>query len=181
MRFKFLKSIFFPVVLCFFFSLNSLTQTTSGFKEDNNTIAVYLYSFTKYIEWPYRPKSKPFVFAFYGYSPVVTKLMKNTTGKMVSGRKTEIKIFNSPEEINECQVLFLSKYTLAEWIAIDKIAQKKNILTITHNKKQGAKNACISFLNMAGATKFEIDKKRIQLYGLKISADLLRMAVPEKN
>lgn len=162
-------------------AFSSAQTKQTNLKDDSQAIAVYLYRFTKYIEWPLQPKSKPFVFGFYGYSPVVRQLLSNTEGKTVNGRKIEIKIFNDIEDITGCHVLYISSYQPEELKPIDSMALSKKCLTVMHSQKQGVKKACIDFLNVPGSINFQIDKKRIARYGLKVSDELIKMAVPEKK
>jgi hypothetical protein len=81
----------------FFFTVLAFVLLTKGFSQtaDYKFHSVFIYNFTKYIQWPATQQSGDFVIAVMGNSPVFDELSKITANKTVGTQKIVVKKFNS--------------------------------------------------------------------------------------
>ncbi len=142
--------------------------------------AAYLYKFATYVRWPkgaFERPTSPFVFGVLGPDPVGAHLRKLAGAKEIGGRKIEVHSFERAADVHACQILFLPK-------ALDEGTQEaavrhlsgRAILFVGETK---------DFLRQGGTIDLIIQGNRIRLYiskpayerdGLKVSAQLLRVA-----
>jgi hypothetical protein len=69
---------------------------------------LYLYNFTKMIEWPSNKKSGDFVIGIVGKGDVNKYASAMLNGKMVGSQKIVVKEFSSVSAASGCHVLFLT-------------------------------------------------------------------------
>src|ERR1044072_3758523 len=70
--------------------------------------AIYIYNFTKYIEWPAEYKEGNFVIGVYGTNlPLLNELNKMAASKTVGAQKMEIKNIGSTAEAAQCHIIFI--------------------------------------------------------------------------
>ena len=139
--------------------------------------SVFIYNFTKYIQWPGADTSKVFAIGVFGKSNIIPPLQKIAQKKLVNGRKIIIKQFEDIENIEECRILFVSSQ---EGGLIPEILQKverKNILTIGEVEKFSDKGGIINFVLVEGKIKFEMNLKALSRAGLAASSQLLKLAI----
>ncbi len=110
--------------------------------------SIFIYNFTKYIEWPASYTSGNFIIGVLGQSPL-TKELNNLS-------KTK-KVLNQPIVINKF----------------------KNISTliITEKKGMAKQGAGINFVIVNNKQKFELNKANISKYNLKVSPNLINLAI----
>lgn len=72
--------------------------------------ALYLYNFTKYVEWPagaFASTNEPFAIGVVGGANICQGLEELVKGKRVDGREVVVRRLEQPEEVKTCQVVFL--------------------------------------------------------------------------
>ena len=153
-----------------------------GISREYKLKAVYLYKFATYVKWP-KPhaSTSPFVIGILGPDPVGADLRKIAQVKKIDGRPIEVRNYQKIEEINNCQILFMSRAVTSETQkAAIKLLLKKNVLLVGETKE---------FLNLGGVINFVILENRVQIHisesaykkeNLEVSAQLLRIATVVK-
>jgi YfiR/HmsC-like len=142
-------------------------------------VSMYVYNFTKYIEWPHDRSNPDFVVGVYGESPVTAMLNKYISGKHVGQRIITVKVIHSVDEINACSIVFVPQEASAKLKDLSSQVKGKPILIVSEKFGQSKKGAGISiFLDEDDdeKTKFEINKTIITNDGLIISTNLLKLA-----
>lgn len=160
------------------------TSFTGDLQQDDinaKSKAVYLYNFTKYIEWPPANKEGNFVIAIVGNNPgLLAELNKMASSKTADKQKFEIKPVSTPSEAGKCNILYVtgeSKVNLAE------VSQKvKANSTLLVSEKTGALNqgSIINFVVIKSKLAFEINKSHSEKFNLKVSSSLLSLAIDVK-
>ncbi len=69
--------------------------------------AVFIYNFTLYIDWESGNIGDEFVVGVIGSSPVTASLNEIAKSSKVNNKKMVVRVFDSPDEIGQCQVLFI--------------------------------------------------------------------------
>jgi hypothetical protein len=175
---SFIRHIFVAFVLLWVSMLEVCAQDVNS-----KIKAIFIYNFTKYIEWPENQKQGDFVIGVLGNSnPNLNKeLNKMAALSKIGSRGFVVKIYNSVEEIAKCQLLFITadKSNLIT-AAVQKVA-KNNTLVIGENAGQIKKGAVINFVYQQNKQKFELSKTNAEKSGLTISSSLVNMAILDEK
>lgn len=139
--------------------------------------ALFIYNFTRYIEWPSSQSGGDFTIGVLGNGEIVSDLNSVTNGKLVGSRKITVKQFASVSEVSNCQVLFVNRSFVSQFADIQSRFQGKGVLIVTDKPGMKDKGACINFVIDDGKQRFEINRDVVERSGLKISSTLLDMAV----
>ncbi len=142
--------------------------------------AIFIMNFTKLIEWPQSYREGNFVVGVVGESPLFDELSKMAKTKKVANQTLQIKKFTSPSEISNCHILYLSKDESNEISEVLKKIKTNSTLVITEEKGLVDKGAGINFIVKDNRQKFELNKKNVEKYKLKVSSNLESLAFTVK-
>jgi hypothetical protein len=165
------------VMLVLTLALMSFTQSIQSVAGEYNLKAAFVYNFTRYIEWDKSTIGNEFTIGVIGPSPISQPLGDIARSKTVNDKKITIRQFNKPEEINSCNMLFISgnaPYSLNEILA--KVPQK-GMLTVSEKNNYASKGTAINFVIVEDKLKFEANVKTINSAGLTASSQLLKLAI----
>jgi len=155
------------LVFAFSFLLSSLLINA----QEPKIMALYIYNFVRYVEWPVSSQNGNFVIGIVGESPVSDELEKIIVEKKVNNHAVTLKRFSNPSQITFCHVLFISeKYCDKD----DGVAanSKNNTLLICERKGNLSKSSAINFIKQDSKIKFEINKENIKKSGLYVNNQL---------
>jgi hypothetical protein len=143
-------------------------------KDDTNSKikAAFLYSFTRYFEWPSNQKGN-FVIAIHGdNSNLLTELNKMASTKMVGSQKLEIQHLKDYKDASSPNILFIlpdKSQSLGD--AVSKF-KGKGTLIITEKAGLAKVGAAINFVIEENKQQFELNKGSALKAGLKVSSSL---------
>jgi hypothetical protein len=139
--------------------------------------AMFIYNFSRLIEWPANYKTGPFVIGTFGASPVADELISYTSGKKVGTQDISVQELKSVEEITKCHILFIPFSRTKQIGQI--VAQIDNMSTLLITEKAGSIDlgSAINFLIVGDKLKFEMKQANASKYGIKVSAKLQEMAI----
>jgi hypothetical protein len=166
-----------------YFILLVLLTVAAFFVSANNPAAdykfhsIYVYNFTKYIEWPTH-ETEFKIFILGGDANIKTSFESMAETKSVGGSKIVVKQYPNINNLPmECNILFIpqSDSHLANR-AIERY-KGKNTLVITERSGMIDSGSCINFILVENRLKFEISKAAIDQAGLKVSNQLLQMGI----
>jgi hypothetical protein len=164
-----LKKVVFVLLLVFTFTNNGNTQ-------EESSIALSVYNFTRYIEYPANEANNDFIIDVIGHRSVFDKLKETTAGRMVGKRPIMVRFLESADKITKSQILFVGHWQSASF---PKVLEKVgNSRTLIISEKDGLidAGAGINFVIRNNAIKFEIKRANIQKYGLILSGELEKIA-----
>jgi hypothetical protein len=147
--------------------------------QDERFKAIFIYNFTKYINWPVNQGD--FVINVLGNDGILNEMGEIATKKTVGNSKIDIIKILSPSEITKCHILFIASSKMDLLSEAIQIARKKNILVITEKANSCKVGSCINFLSRDGKLTFEISKSNIETCGLQVSVDLLKLGIALDN
>jgi hypothetical protein len=145
--------------------------------EESNLKAAFIYNFTRFVEWDPSETTTEFIIGVVGTSGVDESLEEIAKTRTVNSKKIVIKHFEKVEDIDKCNVLFIPKNVktpLQEFIAK---TEKKGVLIVSEKQGYASKGASINFVIIDKKLKFEANTKAISSAGLKVSAQLLKLAI----
>ncbi len=160
-----------------FIALTGFSTQDASEAEEYSLKAAFIYNFTRYIEWDTNLPEKEFIIGVIGDSRISEPLEELAKTKTVNGKKIIIRNYNDIEEMNNCSILFISKNAQNSLGEILDKAKAKNVLTISEEAGSCYKGAGINFVLTNETLKFEINKKTIDVLGLKASSQLLKLAL----
>ena len=141
--------------------------------------ALFLVKFARYVDWPanaYSGTNSPITIGVMGRDDFGSDLPQAINGQTVKGRGFIIKHLTANDELNGCQILFISD---SESSHIDKILARAGslpILTVGEDKSFAQNNGIIDFLHKGDNIRLEINLTTANRAGLKISSRLLSVA-----
>lgn len=146
--------------------------------------AAFIYNFVKFVDWPpsaFTNDSAPYIIGVLGNNDFGDDLSKALAGKKINGRELIFKPFDSARNIDNCQVLFISKSERRRYQEILRILHGRSILTISEADGFIEGGGIINFVLMPDHTiRFQIDNKAAKAAGLTVSSDLMALAVPSQ-
>jgi len=139
--------------------------------------AVFIYNFTKYIEWPASYKSGSFVITVLGKSPMFDELKKMSTTRSVGNQKIEVKNIQTLGELTKCHILFVSETNSAQFQSIIAKIGNGSTLIITEKNGMALQGSAINFVNIGNNQKYELNKKNLTNRGLQVNSTLENYAI----
>ncbi len=140
--------------------------------------AVFIYNFSKYVEWKEANRTGVFTIGVLGSSSVVSELTTITTGKVVGTQKIEIKIFATTADIKKCHILFVPAENATPIPTIISKIKGHNTLLVTEKEGYVKQGAIINFVVQSNKQKFELSKNNAEKSDLKISQNLITLGIP---
>jgi hypothetical protein len=170
------RNYFFVTLLGLSLAFSSMAQEVKVVSMPKY-LASCLYSFSRYVNWPFDYKVGDFVIAVVGDKSVYTELQTMTVGKTVGIQNMVVKYYKSADEINSYHhIVYLSEDQSG---ALSKIVAKtggKGTLMVTEKEGMLKSGAAIDFTSVDGLMKFEMSKGNFDKYGLQVSSFLEKMA-----
>jgi hypothetical protein len=145
--------------------------------QEENTIAIAVYNFTRFVDWPASDAGKDFYIDIVGHKSVYDKLKEITVGRKVGNRNIVVRFLESIDNITASEILFLGFWQSKD---ISKVVDKlRNSRTLLITEKDGLieSGSAINFVIRNNAIKFEIKRNNVVKYGLAMSESLEQMAV----
>ena len=153
----------------------------SMFAQNEKFKALFLYNFTKYIEWPSTMRQGDFIIDVLGNPSLATELQTIAGKQKVGTQNIVVKAVNSVDEIDNCHVLYLGHGKSA---LIGNVLTKlngKNALVISDKEGMALQGAGINYIMDGDRLKYEVNRGNIEKKGLVVSNSLLSLGVAVSN
>jgi len=160
------------VILLVILGINSLPLKAQNAKFQ----ALFIYNFSKNIEWPAGYLSSEFVIGILGSaSSIENELRQIALVKTVRNKPIKIITFPAVQNITDCNILYIprSRSSMLERTLV--AVQNKPILIVTD--KSGLRGAGINFLDNDFDLEFEINLTDLQKRGLKADKTLIDLGI----
>jgi hypothetical protein len=165
--------------LSIIFAIGALTQSL-GQISNYKAYSIYVYSFSKYINWPEQGSTDEFVITVVGKSKVREELETMAQTKNVGGKKIVIKNVNGAEEIKLSHIVYVSDDKSSQLNEVLAKVGSAPTLVIAERDGMAKKGASISFIAMEDNTlRFEVNEEALGNHRLKVSKNLLALAYKE--
>lgn len=176
------KTLFIILLLPFVLLTQSAAIRLDQSEEAGARIkAIYIYNFTKYIEWPTEYKEGNFIIGVYGTNvPLLGELNKMAASKMVGSQKLEIKSINAPSDAGQCHIVFILNDNSSQIGEVVNKIKGKSTLIVADKPGMAKQGAGINFSIVENKQKIELNRGNIEKYKLKVASTLVEMAVQVK-
>ena len=139
--------------------------------------ALFMYNFTKNVEWPADMKQGDFVISVLGDSPIIGELEKVASTKKVGQQNIIVKKVDNAASIGKCHILYLPSDKSGDFSSVLSKVDGKPILLVTDKDGLAQQGACINYVTTSGKLNFEINKSRFQKQGLQMSGSLANLGI----
>lgn len=157
------------------FGLIASSLNVSAQAKDDQVKTVFVFNFTRYIQWP--SNQSDITIGILGNDAELEKAFNDMASKKsTSTKKIVIKKFTSANEAGNCDIVYIPESNSAHFTQV-KSQNLKNVLIITEKPGLGREGSGINFIQVDGKMRFEINKSEIERAGLKVSSQLLGLAV----
>jgi hypothetical protein len=135
--------------------------------------ALYLLNFLRYVEWPTRPKTGPFVVCVAGREAMQTALQNTVKGEHVDGRPVESRLIQEPS--SECHIVFTPNgITTAAYVRA-----ARGTLTVGESPAFLDQGGAVAFVLVDAKLRFRINTDAAARADVRISSRLLRLSYAE--
>ncbi|MES2139472.1 MAG: YfiR family protein [Bacteroidota bacterium] len=174
-----MKKILF-ILFSFLLFTSSIVVTPDAAEEANAKIkAIYIYNFTKYIEWPDNYKEGNFVIGFLGSNfALLNKLSEMAETKKVGSQTIQIKNITSVDNADKFNIIYILSDNSAQLSEVVSKVKGKCTLIVTDKPGLAKQGSGINFVVVENKQKIELNKSNIEKYKLKIASTLVSMALP---
>jgi hypothetical protein len=159
-------------------ALTALLLATPAFMQTSIPKAqtLFIYNFSRLIEWPANYRTGNFIIGVLGSSEVATELETYTKGKKVGTQNIQIVRYKTPAEIQNCHIIFVTFAKTKQLVEVLPILNGKSTLVISEKSGALGEGAAINFVITEDKLKYEINADNASKFGIKFSAKLQEMS-----
>lgn len=174
-----LRSCLLLIAACLFLpAIPIRAQNPLPSLKEHEVRALYLYNFTKYLEWPASntASNTPFVFGFLGECPVREALQRVVESRSVGNRPVIIQGFTNVTDLAACDVLYVRQEDMTRWDRIRQMLGNKPVLTVGEQNGFLNGGGMIEFVRRDIHVRFRVNAPVLRQSGLTVSSKLLAIA-----
>lgn len=139
--------------------------------------AAYLFRFASYVSWPDESQTTgPFLIAVFGAPTVAQELQRLCAGHQIDGRPIEVREMRALRDSGHPQILYVGAGH-AEELRVLSPAPAGSILLVTDDDDGLNWGSVVNFVTLDHRVRFEVSLTAAERAHLRISADLLTVAV----
>jgi len=150
-------------------------QDTSASEYDIK--AVFLYQFTRYLQWPEGTEPEVFTIAVLGDSKITEPLLEIAKKKTVGTKSIVVRPCSKIEEIGRPRILFYAKSAVPEIAQVLEKIRGTDVLVVGEAEGLASRGVAINFILQEGTVKFEMNEKALNEARIRSSSQLLRLAI----
>ena len=133
--------------------------------------AAFLFNFLKFVEWPPAAADAPWVIGVLGHDPFGPSLDETVRGKMVNGRRVEVRRYDKLADVKDCNILFIGRSDYER----TGIPVQPGLLTVGEAPGFLKAGGAISFYLEDNHVRFEIRPVVARSANLHVSSQLLKL------
>jgi len=141
--------------------------------------AVFLYNFTRFVEWPpqaFTAPGEPFVIGILGDDPFGARLDDVVRNERVGEHPLIVRRFRNAEEIRDCRMLFIGRSESVELERVVAGLDHRPVLIVSEIDGSAERGAMIQFATESSHVRLRINADAARGAGLVISSKLLHLA-----
>ena len=138
--------------------------------------AVFIYNFTKYIDWGSYNHGNDFTIGVAGNSAVTQYLNEIANSNTIDNKRIVITTIDKGSQLEDCDILFIPEEC---HFSLDYLLSnvRRGVLLISEQPGFAAHGTAFNFVTINNRLKFEANLKAISSAGLKAGAQLLKLAI----
>ena len=146
---------------------------------DAQVKAAMIYNLAKFVEWPGEASAvvpAPLTVCWLGSGPLAEELQA-IDGKLVKNRPVVVRQAKTIAEVGDCQILVVDRTQQVQLPGILKAAERNKIFTVSDVKGFAAAGGMLGLVSDGGKVRFEINLAAVEAANIKVSAQVLSLAV----
>jgi hypothetical protein len=163
------------------YSLVLIAAASFGQQQNYQTHTLFMYSFTRFIQWPPEEMQGDFEIVVLGDSPILSELKVMAERKRAGSRIIRVSKIGSMAEFKKGHILYIGPDWVSKYQEVAAKIGDDPVLLVTE-QATGANKGNVNFVNnKEGKLAFELNKPAIEKHKLKVSAELSRLAITNVN
>lgn len=138
----------------------------------------FIYNFARFVEWPAHRGPGPIRIGILGRGELAAPLQEVIKGKSVNGRPIEVAQVNALAGADCCEILLIERSEARHVKEIAQALAEKPVLTVGDGGSCLRDGVMIAFQIADESVRFQINREAAERAGLKISSQLLKVAIP---
>ena len=141
--------------------------------------AAFLFHFAQLLDWPpdsLNASDRSITLCIFDDEPRRQELQSTVEGKLIGARSFHVRLISQPQEVQGCNILFLSRDEARRQSAILKSLRGVPVLTVGETSNFLSDGGMIRFHLDEGKTRFDISLAPAESSHLQISSRLLLLA-----
>lgn len=159
----------------------STGNTTDSAEVETRVKAAFIYNFARFVEWPSRSGGGPVRIGVMGHGDLSGPLEEVVRGKSVGGRPIRVTPVGNASEAELCEILLIERSESKRAGEIAQALAGKPVLTVSDDENGSKEGIMIAFQLVDESVRFQINQDVAERAGLKISSQLLKVAIPSKG
>jgi hypothetical protein len=162
--------------------INSVLPAQAPQPTEYQVKAAYLVNFPKFVEWPASAaRSESFNICVLGQDPFGEALDSAVAGETIHSSPVAAKRISKPQDALNCRVLFVSSSEDSQWNEILTALKTSSVLTVSDMREFTDRGGIVQFILDGNRVRFQINLAATEPSGLKLSSELLKLAVTVKR
>ena len=141
--------------------------------------AAYLYSFTKFVEWPdsaFNGPTDPIRLCVLNDKPFQAQLSAIAGNRQIGGRPVVVSLVHDGKESRGCHELFISSAQSQDTMLVIDSLRGSSVLTVGETEDFVEQGGMINFVVLDAHVQFQVNQKAAVNAGLRMSSQLLSVA-----
>ncbi len=141
--------------------------------------ALYLFNFTRYVEWPadsFAFAGAPFTIGILASPEIGEDLREITRGKSVNGREIRVLSLEEERAAKDCQMVFVGGADPSRVAETLQVTGSAAVLTVGETEDFADRGGVVNFVRQDNRVRLEINLEAARRVRLVISAKLLAVA-----
>jgi len=152
-------------------------RAVEGYSEEA-VKAAFIFRFTAYVEWPEEALPPDnFTIAVMGDSQVAERLQALTSGRSLRSRAVQVREIANLAQAKDVQVLFVGRNRRTELRRLLAPLGDRRMLVISDELEGLDSGSAVNFLMADNRLRFEVSLPAAKRAGLKVSSEMLSVAV----
>jgi hypothetical protein len=144
---------------------------------EDSVRAAYLYRFAGYVTWPQNlPADAPLVIDVVDSPAVARELRRMLPAHSINGHGAEVREISGLQDLGKAQIVYVAAGH-AQLLRQLRPGSSAAMLLVSAEENGLNCGSVINFVNVDRNVRFEVSLSAAQRWGLKVSADLLGVAV----
>ncbi|MBI1769386.1 MAG: YfiR family protein [Bacteroidetes bacterium] len=160
-------------------SVALIISVLAGFAQSQNfqTHTLFMYSFTRFVQWPAEESTGDFEIVVLGDSPILNELKAMSEKKKAGSRTIHVSKISSIADFKKGHILYVPTDWTAKYAEVNAKIGESPVLLVTEQAPT-ANKGCINFVNNKdGRLAFELNQTQMGKHKLRATAELTRMAI----
>jgi hypothetical protein len=154
-----------------------LPVSAATYTEDS-VKAAYLYRFAGYIDWPERESAEtPFIIDVLGAPGIARELRRLLPDHPINNQVAQVREITGPRDLGNADIVYIAAGHADLLRTLMPRANRRSMLLVTDEEDGLSTGSTLNFLTVDRNVRFEVSLASAQRWGLKISSELLGVAI----